>query len=104
MAENKVDTKLFIATAETIEPAIKQLSSLFEQWQSTLASVRGDWQGDTSDDIRNTAAQLKASSDALNASLANYPKTLKEMAGIYEKTEKTTQETGKRLKFGDAFK
>ena len=104
MAENKVDTKLLVATAETIEPAVKQLSTLFDQWQHTIASIRGDWQGDTSDDIRNTAAQLKASSDALLASLSNYPKTLKEMAGIYEKTEKNTQETGKRLKFGDAFK
>lgn len=104
MAESKVDTKLFLATAEEIEPAIKQLSNLFEQWQSTLAALRSDFQGDTSDDIRNTAAQLRSSSEVLIASLENYPKTLKEMAGIYEKTEKNVQETGKSLKFGNTFK
>lgn len=103
MSETKIDTKLFLATAESLEPVIKQLSSLFSQWQQTLASLRGDWQGDTSDDIRNTAAQLQRSSDALLASLSAYPVTLKEMAGIYEKTEKSVKETGKTLKFGNTF-
>lgn len=104
MAENKVDTKLLAATADSIEPAIKKMATLFEQWQSTIGSLRSDWQGDTSDDIRNTAAQIKTNSEALMRSLETYPKMLREMAGIYEKTEKSQQETSKKLKFGNAFK
>ena len=104
MAESKIDTKLFVSTAETIGQLTKQLGELSDRWQDTLGAIRGEWQGDTSDDVRNTAAQLQKSSAALLKSLSGYQVTLKEMAGIYDKTEKNVQETGKSLKFGNTFK
>lgn len=102
--ESKIDTKLFLTTAEELKPLTKNLGNLFTQWQETLASLRSEWQGDTSDDVKNTAAQLQKSSEALLRSLSGYSVTLKEMAGIYDKTEKTVQESGKTLKFGTTFR
>ena len=104
MAESKIDTALFISTAETIAPLTKELGNLFTRWQEVVGSLRSDWQGDTSDDVRNTAAQLRRSSDDLLKALSGYQAALKEMAGIYDKTEKNVQETGKSLKFGNVFK
>ena len=102
-SESRIDTQLFLATAEALNPATRELANLFTRWQETLSSLRSDWQGDSSDDIRNTAAQLQRSSEALLRSLTGYQATLKEMAGIYDKTEKNVQQTGKSLKFGSAF-
>ena len=101
--ETRIDTALFIATAEQMAPLTKELANLFNRWQETVSALRSDWQGDTSDDIRNTAAQLRKSSDQLLQSLSGYQAALKEMAGIYDKTEKNVQETGKSLKFGNTF-
>ena len=101
--ETRIDTALFIATAEQMAPLTKELTNLFNRWQETVSALRSDWQGDTSDDIRNTAAQLRKSSDQLLQSLSGYQAALKEMAGIYDKTEKNVQETGKSLKFGNTF-
>ena len=102
--ESRVDTALFLSTAEALEPVTKNLTSLFNQWQDTVRSLRGQWQGDASDDVKNTAAQLAKSSDALLRSLNGYRAALREMAGVYEKTEKNVQETGKSLKFGSTFR
>lgn len=102
--ETRVDTALFLSTAEALEPVTKNLTSLFNQWQDTVRSLRGQWHGDASDDVKNTAAQLAKSSDALLRSLSGYRAALREMAGVYEKTEKNVQETGKSLKFGSTFR
>lgn len=97
--ENLIDTKLFLTTAETIGAATKELTRLFEDWNKTMNSLRSSWQGDTSDNIKNTAEQIQKSSADLITALAGYSPTLKEIAGIYDKTEKNIQETGKSLKF-----
>ncbi len=101
--ETKVDTALFISTAETLSPLIKNLENIFEQFQQEIKSSRGEWQGDTSDDIRNTAAQLKASSAEITKVLNGYVTGLKELAGIYDKAEAQAQNTGKSLKFDTTF-
>ncbi|MFT3985543.1 MAG: WXG100 family type VII secretion target [Lachnospiraceae bacterium] len=97
--ESKIDTKLFAATADTIESAVKELSRLFDDWNKAMSTLRGNWQGDVSDDMKNTVEQIQKSSADLSAALGGYPGTLKELAGIYDKTEKNIQETGKSLKF-----
>lgn len=102
--ESKIDTKLFLSTADALAPLAKNLGNLFTQWQETVASLRSEWQGDSSDDVKNTAAQLQKSSEALLRSISSYAVTLKEMAGVYDKTEKTVQESGKTLKFGSTFR
>lgn len=102
--ESKIDTKLFVATADSIAPITKDLGNLFGEWQRALSGLRGEWQGDVSDNVKNTAAQVQKSSGELLKSLAAYQATLKEMAGIYDKTEKNVQETGRTLKFDRAMR
>lgn len=99
----KVDTALLASAAETLAPLVKQLESIFEQFQQEVKSSRADWQGDTSDDIRNTAAQLKASSADMSKALNGYVSGLKELAGIYDKAETTVSNKGKSLKFDKTF-
>ncbi len=102
--EQKVDTALLANCAETLAPLIKNLENIFEQFQQEVKNSRGDWQGDTSDDIRNTANQLKSSSSEIIRVLNGYVSGLKELAGIYDKAESKVNATGKSLKFGSTFK
>ncbi len=102
--ETKVDTAMLANTAETLTPLIKNLENIFEQFQQEVKSSRAEWQGDTSDDIRNTAAQLKSSSAEITKVLNGYVTGLKELAGIYDKAESKVQDTSKTLKFDSTFK
>jgi len=98
-AESKIDTKLFVATADSIGGVIKDLESCFSDWAKVFHGLRGSWQGDTSDDIKNTTASVQKSAADLLRSLSGYKAALNEVAGIYDKTEQTVSETGKSLKF-----
>lgn len=102
--DTKVDTALLINTAETLKPLIKNLENIFEQFQQEIKSTRGAWQGDTSDDVKNTTAQLKQSSAEVINVLNGYVTGLGEIAGIYDKAESKVQNTGKSLKFDKTFK
>ena len=103
-SETKVDTTLLANTAETLAPLIKNLENIFDQFQQEIKSSRSEWQGDASDDIRNTAAQLKSSSAEIIKVLNGYESGLKELAGIYDKAETKAQEAGRTLKFDSTFK
>ncbi|MCR4897082.1 MAG: WXG100 family type VII secretion target [Lachnospiraceae bacterium] len=103
-SESKVDTALILRTAETLSPLVKNLENVFEQFQQEIKSCRGAWQGDTSDDIRNTAAQLKSSSSEVVKVLNGYISGLKELAGVIDKAEAKVQNAGKSLKFDTTFK
>jgi WXG100 family type VII secretion target len=102
--ETKIDTKLFASTADTIASAAKELNRLFSDWNKNMNSLRSVWQGDTSDDIKNTVEQVQKSSAALITALNGYPTALREIAGIYDNTEKNVAETSKTLKFEKAFR
>ena len=102
-SESKIDTALLANTAETLAPLIKNLENVFEQFQQEIKNSRGEWQGDTSDDIKNTAAALKSSSAEMTKVLNGYVTGLKELAGIYDKAENKVQDTGKSLKFDSVF-
>lgn len=97
--ESKIDTKLFAATADSVASAAKGLNRLFGDWNKTMNSLRGSWQGDVSDNMKNTVEQVQKSSADLSSALGGYPEALREIAGIYDKTEKNIQETGRSLKF-----
>lgn len=101
--DTKVDTALLASAAETLAPLVKQLESVFEQFQQEVKSSRGEWQGDASDDIRNTAAQLKSSSSEITKTMNGYVSGLKELAGIYDKAENAVSNKGKTLKFDKTF-
>ena len=94
-----VDIQLFQKTAEALNPVIKNLQTQFNEWQRTLNSTRGEWQGDTSDNIRNTANQIAKSSEQLMKSIQSWQATLNQMAGIYSKNETVTADQARTLKF-----
>lgn len=102
--ESKIDTKLFVSTAETVGAVAKELETCFADWAKVMQGLRGNWQGDTSDDIKNTAEAVQKSASELLRSLGGYRAALNEIAGIYDKTEKNVQETSKSLKFDKAMR
>ena len=102
--ESKIDTKLFVATADSIGTAAKDLGTCFQDWAKVMQTLRGSWQGDTSDDMKNVAEAVQNSAADLLRSLGGYRAALNEIAGIYDNTEKSIQETGKSLKFDRALK
>jgi Proteins of 100 residues with WXG. len=102
--ESKIDTKLFAATADTIQSAVKEIESLCREWASAMNGLRSAWQGDVSDNIKNTAEQVAKSAADLLRALGSYPAALREIAGIYEKTEANVQETSKSLSFDKTFR
>ena len=97
--ESTVDIQLLRKTAEALNPAIKNLSTLFSEWQNTVNSARGEWQGASSDNIKNTANQLKKSSDDLLKSMQSWQATLNNLAGIYTQAEKESEDKSRTLKF-----
>lgn len=102
--ETKVNTKLLSTTADTISGLANELDRLGEDWYKTLSSLRSQWQGDSSDNIKNTMEQARKSSKDLIANLKNYPTALREIAGIYDKTESSVKESGKSLTFDKGFR
>lgn len=97
--ESKIDTRLFAATAESVSKVAKDLDSCFSDWARIMSGLRSNWQGDTSDDIKNTTEAVQNSAAVLLAALGGYRTTLNELAGIYDRTEANVKETGKSLKF-----
>ena len=102
--ESKIDTKLFVSTADTVGAVAKDLGTCFQDWAKIMQGLRGSWQGDTSDNIKNTADAVQRSASDLLRALGGYKAALYEMAGIYDKTEQAVQETGKSLKFDKAMR
>lgn len=103
-SESRIDTKLFAATAQSVGNIAKQMNGYCQEWNKTMNTLRGAWQGDTSDNMKNTADQVQKSAAVLLNALSGYQAALNEMAGIYEKTEQNVQETGKSLRFDKAFR
>ena len=104
MAESKIDTKLFASTAETTAAVAKDLDGGFRDWAKVMQGLRGNWQGDTSDNVKNTVEAVQRSASELLRVLGGYRAALLEMAGIYDKTETTVREAGKSLKFDKALR
>ncbi|MDR0620666.1 MAG: hypothetical protein LBJ61_02120 [Deltaproteobacteria bacterium] len=100
----RIDTKLFISTADTCAAIAKEIDGCFQEWAKVMQGLRGSWQGETSDDLKGIVDSVLRSREELLRSLANYKGVLYEMAGIYDKTEKNIQETSKSLKFDRAMR
>ena len=102
--ESKINTTLFLNTADQLGAVSKSLQGQFQEWQQAMNSLRGQWQGEGSDQVRNAAMQIKKSSEELLKNLSAYQVTLQEMAGVYDKTEKNITEKGKTLKVERTFR
>ena len=71
-------------------------------WQEMepVRKLQDSYAGESADDIYAVAGQLRKSSGAIITMLGNYERVLKELAGVYEDTEKTVSRNAGRLKFG----
>ena len=81
----------------------KSLLSIAANTDATYAIFRklqDSYAGESADDIYAVAGQLRKSSGAIITMLGNYERVLKELAGVYEDTEKTVSRNAGRLKFG----
>ncbi len=97
--EIKIETKVFLSTAEEITAARAQIAQSIDAYLREVSSLRSAWQGSSSDRVRAMAASIKTSGELLFQNMDNYSKTLNELAGIYTQTEKHAVESGKSLAF-----
>ncbi len=95
----KVETKAFIAASDEIGNASTQISQGLDSYLREINSLRNAWQGSSSDRVRAMANSMKTSGDQLLTNLASYRKTLNELAGIYDQSEKAATESSKTLSF-----
>ena len=63
--ESKINTTLFLNTADQLGAVSKSLQGQFQEWQQAMNSLRGQWQGEGSDQVRNAAMQIKKSLEEL---------------------------------------
>ena len=70
------------------------------QMRPIFRKLQDSYAGESADDIYAVAGQLRKSSGAIITMLGNYERVLKELAGVYEDTEKTVSRNAGRLKFG----
>ncbi len=102
--ESIVDVALFRTTADTLTQVTKEMDTLFAEWLREMQALRGVWQGDASNDLKGMVNQQEKNARALLEKLGGYAPTLKEVAGIYDSTEKTVMEQGKTLGSGQGMR
>ncbi|MDR0549154.1 MAG: WXG100 family type VII secretion target [Deltaproteobacteria bacterium] len=102
--ESKIDTKLFQTTADLVGNVAKNMENSFSEWTKIMRTLRGCWQGDTSDDFKNLVDAVNNSSKELLRALGGYKAALYEIAGIYDNVEKKVSETGKSLKYDKSLR
>ena len=97
---NKVDTGLLVNAAGEIGTIKKNISSSTESAYAVLRKMLETNEGAGADELGAIAGQLKKSSADIIKTLAQYETVLKELAGIYDKTESNTTNAASKLKFG----
>lgn len=78
----------------------KSVAANTDATYAVFRKLQDFYAGESADDIYAVAGQLKKSSGAIIAMFENYEKVLKELAGVYEDTEKTVNRNAGKLKFG----
>ncbi|MBQ4311619.1 MAG: hypothetical protein II773_08510 [Oscillospiraceae bacterium] len=97
---NKVDTALLVSAASDISGIRKNIGASVDSVNAVFRKMLETNAGSAADEIGAVAGQLrKSSSDILNM-LSHYETVLKEIAGIYDNTEKNTSNSAGKLKFG----
>ncbi len=97
--EIKIETRAFITASEEISAARTQIAQSVDAYLREINNLRSAWQGSSSDRVKAMAASIKTSGDQLLLNMDNYSKTLNELAGIYDQSEKHAVESGRSLSF-----
>ncbi len=97
---NRINTEEMLRATQEITSIKKSIASNTDATYAIFRKLQDSYAGESADDIYAVAGQLKKSSSAIIAMLANYEKVLQELAGVYENTEKTVNRNAGKLKFG----
>jgi uncharacterized protein YukE len=97
---NKVDTTRLVAAASEIAQVKKTISQSVEAVNAVFRKMLESNAGESADELNAVGGQLKKSSADILSVLSNYETVLKELAGIYDSTEKKTVSEASKLKFG----
>ena len=97
---NKVDTTRLVAAASDIAQVRKTISSSVEAVNAVFRKMLESNAGESADELGAVAGQLRKSSSDILTVMTNYETVLKELAGIYDSTEKNTSNEASKLKFG----
>jgi len=97
---NKVDTSQLVSAASEIAQVKKSISNSVESVNAVFRKMLESNAGESADELGAVAGQLKKSSVEILTMLSTYEKVLKELAGIYDSTEKNTVNEAGKLKFG----
>ena len=97
---NKVDTTLLVAAASEIAQVKKNIAQSVDSVNAVFRKMLESNSGESADELGAVAGQLKKSSSEILSVMANYEKVLRELAGIYDSTEKSTVSEASKLKFG----
>lgn len=97
---NKVDTALLVAASSEIGSVRKSILNSVEAVNAVFRKMFETNEGESADELGAVAGQLKKSSGEILSVLSNYEAVLKELAGVYDSTEKNTVTEAGKLKFG----
>ena len=90
----------FAGAVQEITSIKKSIAANTDATYAIFRKLQDSYAGESADDIYAVAGQLRKSSGAIITMLGNYERVLKELAGVYEDTEKTVSRNAGRLKFG----
>ncbi|MBR4724232.1 MAG: hypothetical protein K6G45_06255 [Lachnospiraceae bacterium] len=97
---NKIDTTRLVGAASEIAQVRKTISSGVDAVNAVFRKMLESNAGESADELGAVAGQLKKSASDILGVMANYENVLKELAGIYDNTEKSTSTEASKLKFG----
>ena len=97
---NKVDTAQLVAAASEIAGVRKTLSTNIDTLNAVFRKMLETNEGESANELGAVAGQLKKSSLDILSVMGNYETVLKELAGVYDSTEKSTTNEAGKLKFG----
>ena len=96
---SRINTEELLRAVQEITSIKKSIAANTDATYAIFRKLQDSYAGESADDIYAVAGQLRKSSGAI-IMLGNYERVLKELAGVYEDTEKTVSRNAGRLKFG----
>ena len=97
---SRINTEELLRAVQEITSIRKSIAANTDATYAIFRKLQDSYAGESADDIYAVAGQLRKSSGAIITMLGNYERVLKELAGVYEDTEKTVSRNAGRLKFG----
>jgi uncharacterized protein YukE len=94
---SRVNTEELLRAVGEITSIKKSVAANTDVAYAHFRKLQDSYAGESADDIYAVAGK---SSGAIITMLGNYEKVLKELAGVYEDTEKTVSRNAGKLKFG----